>query len=339
MIVPFHEHGLQPRFFLFLIFPGVFVMRGFKPSERDLIAGFAGNLNLYSGGNGSHYQRRRFLSRMLVLGAFGATMASLPRTSRAQSPKIDDADILNFALNLEYLEAEYYTLAVTGMSIEDLGIATNGRGRTGSVTIKANAQVPFSVPAIEQYANEVAKDERDHVTDIRSTLAALGHVPVARPPIDLLNSFNALAQAAGLGSSFDPFASDLNFLLGSYVFEDVGVSAYHGAAALIHNKNVLSAAAGFLGIEAQHAGLIRLLLFQLHQGTTTQAISNVRSALGGATDYGVASGPGGTSSIVLSDSNSLAISRTTRQVLNIVYGAVNARHGLFFPDGLNGKIS
>ena len=76
----------------------------------------------------------------------------------------------------------------------------------------------------------------------------------------------------------------------------------------------------------------------MNQGTATQAISAVRMALGGATDYGVANGPGGTSSIVLSDENAIAISRTTTQVLNIVYGNTNTTPGLFYPGGLNGKI-
>jgi Ferritin-like domain len=314
-------------------------MYGPKLPDRDVIAECSKEFSLRSGRKGSSHPRRRFLTRMLGVGAgaFGATMAGIPRTAHAGV--VNDADILNFALNLEYLEAEYYTFAVTGMSIEALGIGTSGRGRPGPVTIKADPQVPFAIPAIADYANEVAKDEQAHVTDERSLLMALGHEPVARPAVDLLHSFNTLAQAAGLGASFDPFASDLNFLLGAYIFEDVGVSAYHGAAALIHNKNVLTAAAGILGIEAYHAGLIRTVLFNLHQGMTTQAISNVRLALGGATDYGVAAGPNGTSSIVLSDSSSIAISRTTRQVLNIVYGAVDAANGLFFPNGLNGHIS
>ncbi len=264
-------------------------------------------------------------------------MAGLPRTALAAG--VNDADILNFALNLEYLEAEFYTYAVTGMSIEALGIGTNGAGTPGPVVIKPEPQVPFSIPAIAQYAKEVARDEQQHVTDIRTTLAALGIQPVARPEIDLLNSFNALAVAANLGHSFDPFANDLSFLLGAYIFEDVGVSAYHGAAPLIANRDILKAAAGILGIEAYHAGLIRTVLFQMGQGMTTQAISNVRLALGGATDYGVASGSGGTSSIVLSDSNSIAISRTTRQVLNIVYGGVNAVSGLFYPKAMNGVIA
>jgi hypothetical protein len=41
--------------------------------------------------------------------------------------KIDELDVLNFALNLEYLEAEFYTYATTGKSITSFGIGIKGR--------------------------------------------------------------------------------------------------------------------------------------------------------------------------------------------------------------------
>jgi hypothetical protein len=279
--------------------------------------------------------RRRFLKQALGMSAAGATsLAAWNRSSKAATQGgVNDPAILNFALNLEYLEAEYYTYAVTGSSIEAAGIATSGSGTSGAITIKANPQVQFTIPAIQAYATEIAMDEQKHVAYLRNVLGQLGVAPVTRPAIDLLNSFNTLAQAAGLGNTFDPFASDVNFLLGAYIFEDVGVSAYHGAAALLSNKNVLTGAAGILAVEAYHSGSIRLLLNQFSQQAATDDISAVRLALGGSVDYGVDKG------LVLVDSNALAGNRSYRQVLNIVYGAVNAASGLFFPNGMNGPLS
>ncbi len=174
--------------------------------------------------------RRSFLSKVLGLGAAGIAGAGVDRDALAQQLAVTDAGILNFALNLEYLEAEFYTYAVTGAGLAANGIPTSGTGSTGTVSVKANAAVPFVNPLVHQFAMELATDEQKHVVDIRNVLSSLGAMPIAEPAIDLLNSFNRGGQGApAWPRRFDPFASDLNFLLGSYIFEDVGVTAYHGA--------------------------------------------------------------------------------------------------------------
>jgi hypothetical protein len=261
------------------------------------------------------------------LGLFGPTQA---HATGAPS----DADILNFALNLEYLEAEYYLIAVNGTGLPSTDI--NGVGTTGNVI--GGAAVPFQSSTIQQFAKKIAIDEFAHVQFLRS---ALGSAAVARPAIDLYNSFNTLAVAAGLiqaGQTFNPFADDVSFLLGAYVFEDVGVTAYNGAAPLIQSKTYLAAAASILAVEAYHAGNIRTVLFDKGQGPATAAISAVRAALSGANDdQGVVMN--GVANITPTDVNALAFSRTTTQVLNIVYaGGASGNYG-FFPQGLNGAIA
>lgn len=277
---------------------------------------------------------RRNLMRTAGLSA--AALAAIPlfgmdREARAAPGKVTDADILNFALNLEYLEAEYYQRATTGMGLT--AADTSGTGLKGNVV--GGSAVPFADTNVAQFASEIAADELNHVRFLR---AALGSHAVAEPSIDLYSSFMNAAMAAGLGAGFSPFTNDVTFLLGAYIFEDVGVTAYNGAAPLIHHKAYLAAAASILGVEAYHAGLVRTVLFQMGQGAATAAISALRAtASNAADDMGVV--VDGTSSIVPTDANSLVFSRTTAQVLNIVYlGGASANYG-FFPQGLNGTIS
>ncbi|MGI3775969.1 MAG: ferritin-like domain-containing protein [Janthinobacterium lividum] len=258
------------------------------------------------------------------------------KKAEAQTADIDLA-VLNFALNLEYLEAEFYLrgLSGTGLSAADIGTSP------GAVT--GGTAVPFTTSAAAQYAAEIAGDELNHVRFLRAAITAAGGTPVDRPQINLSTSFTAAAQAAGLINSsqtFNPFADEASFLLGAYIFEDVGVTAYAGAAALITNKTYLTAAASILAVEAYHAGQIRTRLAAAGQYAATAGISALRAAASQPTavpdDQGIL--VGGALNITPTDANSLVFTRTTTQVLNIVYLGATASANSFFPAGLNGAI-
>ena len=277
------------------------------------------------------------------------TSTVTPTPSPLSTGALADLDTLNFALNLEYLEAQFYTYAVTGAGLPAALLASGSSNSSVQGTVIGGRQVAFTDTVVREYAREIAADEIAHVGLLRS---ALGAGAVAQPTINIdggaSGAFTTLARAAGIvaaGDTFDPYASDENFLLAAFVFEDVGVSAYKGAAAQINSTLLIDAAAGILATEAYHAGLIRTVLYA--KGLTTPSlrtnaglISDARDNLDGGTDLdqGIV-GDATTSNLVPTDSSGLVFGRTAGQVLNIVYLTRNAVvGGGFFPNGLNGNI-
>jgi hypothetical protein len=292
--------------------------------------------------------RRRFIkgAGAAGLGVVGAGLvgtAAAPAAAAAvsdgsaadDSGAISDAAIFNFALNLEYLEAQFYSFAVNGYGLPEA--LTTGKGTQGRVI--GGRQVKFRSRAVRQYAEEIARDEREHVAYLRGVL---GSASVSQPDINLQSSFTAAAREAGLigpNETFDPYANDNNFLLAAFIFEDVGVTAFKGAAPLISNKSYLSAAAGILAVEAYHAANIRVSLFERDLAPEAGKISDLRNRLDGPSndDQGIVKN--GKANIVPADNNGIAFGRSADRVLNIVYLTPKvATSGGFFPAGVNGSI-
>ncbi len=273
------------------------------------------------------------------LGVLGINHLAGVAIAQTGGPPLSDANIFNFALNLEYLEAEYYLRAAfgTGLNAGDL----DGHGSLGHVF--GGRQVSFESTVIRQYAEEIARDEEAHVRFLR---AALGDAKVARPTLDLEFSFTVAARAAGVigpNDTFDPYANENNFLLGAFIFEDVGVTAYKGAARFIENKDFLEAAAGILAVEAYHASEVRTVLYGRGQTApalidAVQKISDLRDSADGPDDRDQGIVLNNKANIVPTDANAIAFSRTPNQVLNIVYLGGEAAGFGFFPEKLNGEL-
>jgi Ferritin-like domain len=287
-------------------------------------------ISVLEGGTG--VDRRKFLKRTSLagLGVAGATFlggatASLlsPRAAAAGGTALspNDVAILNFALNLEYLEAEFYTKATTGKTIQEIGIPVNGVGKEGptlggtKVNFSENDHDisdsrDFDEPRVADVAGQIAKDEQEHVLLLRSVL---GNQAIAKPEINL----NALGLVSNL----------YTFLLEARAFEDVGVTAYGGAAPLIQSKVILGYAARILATEAEHVGNVRLLVAE--ERVRTFALDRL-DILPPPTDHNYFS----------VNSQALTEVRTPSEVLAIVYASSKpgTDHGGFFPEGVNGSI-
>ena len=173
---------------------------------------------------------------LVGLLAFTAPAAHA-RSLKQDSSAVTDADVLNFALNLECLEAQFYSCAVYG---RPLSAELTGNGPAPIGCRAAN----FTNDDVYNIAMGVANDEIAHVNYLRT---ALGNYSVQCPLVNIGSAFSDAANAVlntTLSPSFSPYVNDLFFLHGAYIFEDAGVTAYKGALSSFQSKDIMVAAAG-----------------------------------------------------------------------------------------------
>lgn len=179
---------------------------------------------------------RRSTLRSFALNGGKIALSALPFAFGAMFKKAyagttgtaDVLGVLNYALTLEYLEAEFYAKALAAP-----GLLPNGNVRNAIMTI--------------------SKHETAHVDFLKTAITQSGGTPVDKPVFDF---------SGGNGSGEGPFKtvfSDMGlFLAVSQVFEDTGVRAYKGRAAeLVGTGAVLTAALQIHSVEARHASYIR----------------------------------------------------------------------------------
>ena len=267
--------------------------------------------------------RRNFLtSAGVAAGATGALViagcggnsttttpvTTTPVTTTPTSGGVTELDVLNFALNLEYLEASFYLYVTTGSGLmsADMG--------SGAGAVTGGAKVTFSDPNVAALANQLAADEQSHVQFVRTLITNAGSTPVAMPALNL----------AALGTVSD----DASFLAMARQLETVGVSAYEGGIGyFVADIPGLAYAATIHDTEAQHEGALRQ--FCIAKGVTSGAVDSQDI-------------PPTSSAVFNTNSMGLNAIRTPSQVLQIVYGAAGqtgVSKGGFYPNGMTGTIT
>ena len=259
----------------------------------------------------AHLNRRGFLGAMLSAAAVAVAAGGTEAHAQSAIPPI--TDVLNFALNLEYLEANFYTYVSTGVGL-NAAQSGNGvivQGAPGKLTLDANTTA---------IAQQLAQDEINHIAGLKAAITALGGTPVSQPLINLSANGAVTTQA--------------QFLSAARQFTALGGSAYVGSAQyLVSNPAVLTTAGQILGAEGHHAGALAYLC----------VINGINSPAIDAQDIP----PSATNYFTVSAGTALSPARTAQQALGVVYRVSSAATttppagitlGGFFPNGVNGNI-
>ncbi|MBM6577485.1 ferritin-like domain-containing protein [Microvirga sp. SRT01] len=299
------------------------------------------------------HDRRRFLHLAGVFSA-GALLAgcgggeeggddiAAPSPAATSAPiVVTGSHVLNLALNLAYLGAQFYGHAASGAGLP--GDLTGGIGMAGAVSGARAAS--FQDPMIAGYAAELAVDKQAHVVALRRQI---GTAAAAQPAMDLSGTgggaFAVAAQGAGIvaaGAAFDPYASDGNFLLGALLVENAVAAAYR-TLTVKGDEESAAIVAEHLADSIYHGGLIRTLLDDraASDASIDRAVVGTTTLLAklDGTDMGdqtLAGAVGVSSNLFDADGRPIPFTRDTAQVLKGLYLSTSGVGG-FLPRGANG---
>ena len=148
----------------------------------------------------------------------------------------DDVDILNYALTLEYLEAEFYKEAFDNLGAGDIR--------------NSESLQDFDGPVRDRVVGDLAVI-RDHEVTHAETLTAviqdLGGDPIEKPTFD----FGGTTEDADA------------FLETALALEETGVTAYNGAIGSVESSDLATAGASIATVEARHASFLNVLNGQI----------------------------------------------------------------------------
>lgn len=275
--------------------------------------------------------RRKFLNGLSGATALvvSAGFLHVPKSlAQATTTAPSIADVLNFALNLEYLEANLYSIVTTGNPISASLLGTS------SPTIQNSpGKLNLDAPTLALF-QALAADEINHINDLRTALSGMGVTPISAPPINYGAKGTITTQAQLLATTRQ--------------FTAIGNSAYAGSAQfLVSSPGVLQTAAQILGAEGQHLGAVN---YQCIVQNVTPSFTTTPSAHIDALDvppsptqFFTAALPPGSATLP----TGVPPFRTPQQVLGAVYGVstgtttnppAGVTSGGFLPSGANGNV-
>ncbi|CAM6106327.1 unnamed protein product [Calypogeia fissa] len=293
-------------------------------------------------------------TKMMVFVMLAVLASPILQVQATKNFTTGDDELIGVALNLEYLEAEFFLFGVFGEGLDKFAPWLTGGGPAPIGAQKANLDA--------QTADVFAQLGFQEVGHLEAIKPKIGVQAFPRVQLDLSKKNWAMMFDAVVGYTlsppFDVYGNSLNYYLASYFIPYVGLTGYVGAFPMLEGSGAKGLVAGLLGVEAGQDAVIRTWLYERKDkkvepySFTVAEITDKISMLRNKLDHGTIDDEGltvpkqlgsdmmTTGNILSCDVNSLAYPRTPKQIFDVVYSTGDAsKPGGFYPNGGNGTYA